>query len=48
MVEGLKRSESNERVPQREEALVLRLYYELVYRRFTMPWEASPPGEELV
>jgi 2-polyprenyl-3-methyl-5-hydroxy-6-metoxy-1,4-benzoquinol methylase len=27
---------------------MLRSYYNLVYRRFTMPWEDEPPGKELV
>ncbi len=27
---------------------MLHLYYELMYRRFTMPWETEPPGEELI
>ena len=27
---------------------MLRLYYDLVYRRFTMPWEGEPPGKGLV
>ena len=27
---------------------MLRFYYDLAYRRFTMPWEDQPPGQELV